>query len=143
MTRKDIGKVIGSKLLQVRQANKLTITQMAKALNCGRLSYIRNENGQNIPNYFTIYNLGSQLGISMNWFILDEGPLRIDEITAGEKIATVSPPLSPDFKELFEHMEKIPLLRFEILAQFHRFKEEHQALVEKAMRPKDRVMNDE
>jgi len=143
MTRKDIAKAIGSKLLQVRQTYELSLTRMAETLNCSRLSYTRNENGCAIPNFFTICNLGNQLGISLNWLILDEGPMLLKEITAEKKIETVSLPLSPDFKELFEHMEKIPLLRFEILAQLHRFKEEHQALVEKAMRPKDRMMNDE
>ncbi|MCX6579036.1 MAG: hypothetical protein NT166_02510 [Candidatus Aminicenantes bacterium] len=51
-----------------------------------------------------------------------------------KKIENVSPPLSPDFKELFEHMDRIPLLRHEILVQFRQFKEEHQALVKKAMK---------
>jgi hypothetical protein len=45
-----------------------------------------------------------------------------------------TPPLLPDIQELLDHMDKLPLLRHEILAQFYRFKEENQAIVEKAMK---------
>jgi transcriptional regulator with XRE-family HTH domain len=133
MTRKDIAKTIGAKLLKIRQDNNKSVARMARALNCDRVSYARNENGQTIPNFFTIYNLGSQFGISMNWLILDEGPILLKEIAVENKVAA-STPLLANFAELIEHMEKIPLLQHEILAQFHRFKEEHPAMVEKAMK---------
>ena len=138
MTRKDIAKAIGTKLLAVRQIYKLSMVRMAGILNCDRVSYVRNENGRAIPNFFTIYNLGSQFDISLNWFILDEGPMNLKEIMTVEKVEPVSPPLAEDLKELLDHMEKIPLLRHEILVQFYRFREDHPAMVEKAMRGKEK-----
>jgi hypothetical protein len=44
-------------------------------------------------------------------------------------------------KELLDHMEKIPLLRFEMMSHFYKFKEEHSELVEKTMKsiPEEKV----
>jgi hypothetical protein len=47
------------------------------------------------------------------------------EITSVKNVEPAPPPLPEDLKELVDHMEKMPLLRHEILAHFHRFKEEH------------------
>ncbi|MCU0289068.1 MAG: hypothetical protein MUF15_22070 [Acidobacteria bacterium] len=75
----------------------------------------------------------------MPWwlFIREKGARKenaLKEITAFKKMEPVSPPLAEDLKEFIDHMEKIPLLRYKMLEQFHQFKEEHPLMVEKAMK---------
>jgi hypothetical protein len=104
------------------------------------VTYVNNENGRTIPNFFTLYNMGYQFDVSLDWFVFNEEPVYRTEKTVEKKMQEVSPlsqlqALLPDIKELLDHMDKIPLLRYEILVQFFKFKEEHQAMVERAMKP--------
>jgi hypothetical protein len=39
-----------------------------------------------------------------------------------------------EIRELLDHMECIPLLRYELLAYFYKFKEEHKEMVVEAMK---------
>lgn len=134
MSRSDFAKETGAKLKKIRNENHLTMNDMAAKLNLNRGTYSRNENGLTIPSYFTLYRLGNDFEISLDWFVLDKAPMYFGE----EEEETMSPlplplPHAADINELLDHMEKIPLLRYEILAQFHRFKEEHPSLVQNSM----------
>jgi len=139
MSRKDFAKEMGLKFEKIRKSRHFSITNMARTLGVNRVTYVNNENGRTIPNFFTLYNLGYQFDVSMDWFIFDEGTVNRLEKTVEKKVEDAQPlsqlqPLLPDIKELLDHMDKIPLLRYEILVQFFKFKEEHQAVVEKAMK---------
>jgi hypothetical protein len=46
----------------------------------------------------------------------------------------ISEELRKDVTELLEHMDKIPLLRYEVLVLFHNFKEGYKDMVHSAMR---------
>ncbi|MCX6582483.1 MAG: helix-turn-helix domain-containing protein [Candidatus Aminicenantes bacterium] len=135
MNRKEFAKLMGGKLEKIRKARYISITNMAKILGVDRVTYVNNENGVSIPNFFTLYNLGNQFDVSLDWFILDEAPMLRTKKAAENVPPQPQPlPLPGEIKELLDHMDKIPLLRYEILAQLHRFKEDHQALVEKSMK---------
>lgn len=139
MSIDEFAKAIGDKMEKVRKNNNISVTNMAAALNINRITYVRNSIGRAIPNIYTLYNLGKRFGISLDWFLLDEEPMLRSEKIVEKEVEAVplqpqTPPLLPDIKELLDHMDKIPLLRHEILAQFYRFKEENQTLVEKAMK---------
>lgn len=139
MSINEFAKALGDKLEKVRKINRITVTNMAAALNINRITYVRNSIGRATPNIYTVYNLGKRFEISLDWFLLDEEPMLRSEKTAEKIVEAVppppqTPPLLPDIQELLDHMDKIPLLRHEILAQFYRFKENHQTMVEKAMK---------
>jgi hypothetical protein len=44
--------------------------------------------------------------------------------------------LPQDIKELVEHMQRIPMLKYETLLSFHQFKENHKDMVESALKEK-------
>ncbi|MDQ1354125.1 MAG: Helix-turn-helix protein [Acidobacteriota bacterium] len=135
MTIDEFAKTIGDKLEKVRKTNKITVTNMAAALNINRITYVRNSIGRATPNIYTVYNLGKRFGISLDWFLLDEEPMhRAEKKVEDVPLQPQTPPLLTDIQELLDHMDKIPLLRHEILAQFYRFKEDNQTMVEKAMK---------
>jgi transcriptional regulator with XRE-family HTH domain len=139
MSRSEFAKATGAKLEKIRKARNITITNMANALAIDRVTYVKNENGVTIPNFLTLYKLADDFDISLDWFVLDEEPMHRSEKITESKVENDAESLqslsyTSDIKELMDHMDKIPLLRYEILAQFHRFKEDHQALVEKSMK---------
>lgn len=138
MNNKDLAQNIAAKLKKIRQDKHLSISDMALKINVNRNSCARNENSRNIPNINTLLNLGHRLNISLDWLLLDKGSMYFTEKTeaiesindAGEPL---SPPLPDDINELLLYMEKIPLLRHEILAQFYRFKETNQDLMQRTI----------
>jgi hypothetical protein len=54
--------------------------------------------------------------------------------TKNETPANPLDSLHPDFKELIEHMERIPMLKHEILLSFCKFKEDRKDLVDTNMK---------
>jgi DNA-binding XRE family transcriptional regulator len=138
MSRKDFVKKIASKLEQIRKTYRLSVTGMATKLNIHVTSCARHENCRSLPGIFTLYKLGNALNISLNWLILDKGPMYIPEKTEEKKALNdilSNQPLTDDVKELLDCMGKVPLLRYEILSQFHRFKEEHREIMERGLQP--------
>jgi transcriptional regulator with XRE-family HTH domain len=137
MKDKEISTEIGARLKQIREANRLSIADMARQIGVYRESYARNERGATIPSVISLSNLGYLFDISLDWLIMDKGPMIFTEKTGGSKAVEQTagyPPLSDEIKELLDYMGKIPLLRHEILSHFYRFKEEHQGMMERAIK---------
>jgi len=157
MNRKDLLKDIGYKLRKVRNNLNHSRPQMAARIGVVNSSYVRNENGQTCPDIISLRTLGKALDISLDWFICDKGPMyykekeekpekkpkeKIGEIQ--EEMKEVRAPAAEkepgnetwpkEIRELLDHMERIPLLRYELLAYFYKFKEEHNKMVAEAMK---------
>jgi hypothetical protein len=109
-----------------------------------RSSYLRNENGKTCPGIITMQILGNRFNVSLDWLICEKGPMyyREKEQKQQELSKTVletnpAPEtldsLPGDIRELLDHMKRIPLLRYETLASFHKFKEEYKEMVSAAM----------
>ena len=131
----DLLKEMGHKLSQLRQNQKDTISQMADRLGVWRSTYVRNENGETPISYKTMISLVNRFGVSLDWMVLNKGPMYYKE----KEVKNEQPPnpldsLNPDFKELIEHMERIPMLKHEMLLSFCKFKEDRKDLVETAMK---------
>jgi len=120
-------------------------------LGIARSSYIRNENGKTCPALHSMRVLANSLDISLDWFICEKGPMLYREKEAGqaaaqpdkpevipaapEEVSEAKPireipePLPEEIRELVECMQRIPLLRYEMLAAFYLFKEQHKKLL--------------
>ncbi|MCX6582803.1 MAG: helix-turn-helix transcriptional regulator [Candidatus Aminicenantes bacterium] len=125
----DLLKEMGHKLSQLRQNQKDTISQMADRLGVWRNTYVRNENGETPLSYKAMIAMVDCYGVSLDWLVVNKGPMYYKE-----KVLKNEPPLNPDFKELIEHMERIPMLKHEMLLSFCKFKEDRKDLVEAAMK---------
>ncbi len=138
MIKNEYEKKIALKLKQIREVHHLSKAGMAAKLGIHLESYCRNENSIRTPHVSTLYNVGNDLNISLDWLVMDKGEMYYKEKVKERKTETdiaENRSLSTDMKELLGHMEKIPLLRFEMMSHFYKFKEEHSELVEKAMKP--------
>jgi transcriptional regulator with XRE-family HTH domain len=144
MYRKDILKDIGYRLKKVREALNNSGPQMASEFGVMRSSYLRNESGKTCPGIMSMRILGNRFNISLDWLICEKGPMyyREKEQKQQEPSKTVletkpAPEtldsLPGDIRELLDHMKRIPLLRYETLASFHKFKEEYKEMVSAAM----------
>jgi transcriptional regulator with XRE-family HTH domain len=131
MDRKTLLRNIGEKLRNIRDSLKLERFQMADRIGAYRTSYYRYEIGETSPQLTSLYRLGHTDHISMDWLILNRGPMHFKDIQAIPEPPKETAPaiaLERDVKELLEHMEKSPLLRHEILLMFYKFKEDHKII---------------
>jgi len=144
MDKKKLLKQIGQKLQEIRQPLNHSHSAMADSIGINRSSYFRYENGETTPQVTSLYKLGSKYGISLDWLIMDRGPMYCNGKESGrtkeviQKIPHI-PETSRQVSELLEHMERIPLLRYEILAHFYSFKEDRKEVVETAMKKKGKT----
>ena len=141
MTRKEILAKLADKLKKIRHAQKLDVNSMATKLRIDKSTYHRNERGLSLPEALTLYSLGENFNISLDWLIREKGPMyfteerpvKIVEKIIEKKEEEKEPPkphtlppilqdLEDDLKELFESMQKYPQIRYEILAHFLKLK---------------------
>lgn len=141
MNRKELIEEIAYRLMTIRKARQFTRAKMANAIGIGDSSYYKNENAKTAPDVGTFRKISENLDVSLDWLITGrgemdyKGPLPILEV---EQLSERETPmgeakLSSDVKELLEHMEQIPLLRFEVLTLFHKFKQDQKELVMESM----------
>jgi transcriptional regulator with XRE-family HTH domain len=138
MRQKELADAINTKLKQIQQALKYTNTIMAQKMSITPGNYRRNAKRKAMPQTYTLYNLAASLDISLDWLLLDKGDMFCKDTEADAEETPTPPaeqPLSSDLKELVDHMERIPLLRFEMLNHFHKFKEANRKIIEREMNP--------
>ncbi len=134
MNRKELVQEIAARLKKMRLYFGSSGPKIANRLRIGKTSYYRNELGHTSPDLWTYFLLGRELGVSLDWLILNQGEMLYKK-EAGTKESTPDRDnLEPDVIELLEHMRKIPLLHYDILTRFHQFKEEHGSIVEREMK---------
>ncbi|MCP5102101.1 MAG: helix-turn-helix transcriptional regulator, partial [bacterium] len=107
-----------------------------------RSSYSRYEKAETAPQITTLYKLGKNYNVSLDWLILNKGPMYYKEKEIEIEKKNQKPKPKPDaetlqtiteeYDELKTLMERIPLLRYEIMSLLYKFKEDRQELVEAA-----------
>ncbi len=137
MERNELVNEIADKLKKIRASLNYSRVRMARAIRAGQTTYNRNESGDTSPNLMNLYEIATTFGVSLDWLICNRGKMNYQEkekVQAEPGPGEVNEELREDIKEMLDHMEKIPLLRYKILEQFHTFKEERKTMVEEAMK---------
>ncbi len=134
MDKKTLLREIGYKLRKLRDPLRYKVGEMADSIGNERTSYNRYEQGKTPPKLMTLYRLAETYDISLDWLIRNKGPMycKEKETTKTEPHPTLDS-LSDDLKELLAHLQKIPLLRYEVLTMFYKFKEKNKEMVAAAM----------
>lgn len=150
MDKKTLMKDIGSKLRKIREPLGYNHREMGERIRAERSSYTRYENGQTFPQTITLYELGNKFDISLDWLILNKGPMyykekeAIKEVKEEKEEVPPAPPekvLPDDVKELLDLIEQVPVLRYKVLLHFHDLKEEHKEMIESAMKDQNKEDN--
>jgi transcriptional regulator with XRE-family HTH domain len=144
---------IASRLRTLRLQKKLPVKQMAAQLGISPNGYRKYERSIYLPPLHLQVILAEQFGISLDWLILNKGPMYIDEIETAVREnqqrkqhepqkpveiqeieestnrEPVVPPdamivTSPEIKELLRFMEDNPVFKFQLLSQFYRYKQD-------------------
>lgn len=141
---------VGQRMKQVRRSRNFSRRQMAAWLNLKESSYYKNENGENLPGWLTLSRLFNQMGISVDWLMLNHGTMLAkdkgvsvnqvekDKTQQQEKLNKAGNALQeaqaelegyrklksllPEMDELMETMVNDPELRYDVLLNFHRYK---------------------
>ena len=128
VNRKDLRKAVGIRLKKVRKSLSLTQEQIVSSFDTGRATFSRNEKGETFPNYIALYNLAMSYDVSLDWLICEKGPMFF------EKKVSLTARRDEEEQELLYCMDRIPLLRHEVMAFFLRFKMENDTLVESVLK---------
>ncbi|HLP59945.1 MAG TPA: helix-turn-helix domain-containing protein [Candidatus Deferrimicrobium sp.] len=131
MNRKDLLKEIGYKLKKLRGNLGFSGPYMASRLGIARSSFLRNENGHTCPDILTLSTLGNVLDVSLDWLVCDKGPMYYREKVnePGNNAKEILNSVPEDMRELIDYMQRIPLLRYKMLASFHEFKAQYKEMV--------------
>ena len=136
MDKKNLLKEISYKLRQVRLSLHLSPSEMADSLNIWRSTYHRNEAGETPIKVTTLHTLAEKREISLDWLVCGKGQMHYEHKEINEDV----PPkrtldsLPGDVRELVEHIEAVPMLRYEVLLFFHNLKQEKKDMIADAMR---------
>jgi transcriptional regulator with XRE-family HTH domain len=134
MDKNSLLRDIGRRLKSVRASLKYSRNEMGAQFGISMTGYTKNENGLTVPGIGALYKLGTRFNISLDWLICGKGTMiSKNQGTLAEKLGVNESLLLEDVKVLLQHMERIPRLRYEILGQFHKFKEENKELVASSM----------
>ncbi|NIM10991.1 MAG: helix-turn-helix domain-containing protein [Candidatus Aminicenantes bacterium] len=149
MNRAKIVNEIGLRLRKIRKSLNYTQEKMGSFLGVARPSYDRYERGEVFPGPIALTVLSNTFKVSLDWLIANKGSMIYSEKVEPEENVqqpeekaqpqekTAADVVTADVKELLAHMERIPLLRYEILTMFHKFKLKNKELVESAMKDTD------
>lgn len=149
MNRAQIVKETGLRLRKIRKSLNYTQEKMGSYLGVARPSYDKYERGEVFPGPKALTVLSNTFKVSLDWLIANKGTMHYSEKTQPEEnvqqpeeIAQPQEKTGPDVvtadvQELLAHMERIPLLRYEVLTMFHKFKLKNKTLVESSMKDTD------
>lgn len=151
MDRNSLLKDFSYKLRKYRESLRYSHRRMAELFGTVKANYTRYENGKIFPNFFGLYYFAFKTGISLDWLVCNKGPMfykekikekeEKKEVSEEKKVTTEKEKPQPEpagkipddeIKDLVDHMERIPLLRHEVLVTFYTFKEKHKEMVEAA-----------
>lgn len=150
MNRAQIVKETGLRLRKIRKSLTYTQEKMGSYLGVARPSYDKYERGEVFPGPRALTVLANTFKVSLDWLIANKGSMLYSEkkveptenMWQPEEKAQPQEKTGPDVvtadvKELLAHMERIPLLRYEVLTMFHKFKLKNKTLVESSMKDTD------
>ncbi|MCP4147006.1 MAG: helix-turn-helix domain-containing protein [bacterium] len=119
---------IGDRLRALRSRLGISQQSLGARLKLSRTGYGRYETGENSIGLPALAKLASDMDVSLDWLIAGKGPVFFKQKATVASESGMSGQLD-EVQDLLEHMEKIPVLRYEIFGAFHRFKLEHKDLV--------------
>jgi transcriptional regulator with XRE-family HTH domain len=144
MTRKELVKLISKRLIRIREYLKYSRAQMAGAMGSSESSYYKNEIAKTSPDIVNYYSIARTFNVSLDWLIVGRGDMFYQEPepmpnppiegSPREEPALMGEGLRQDVKELLDHMEHIPMLRYEVLSMFQHFKANNKELVAETMK---------
>ncbi|MDQ1355601.1 MAG: Helix-turn-helix protein [Acidobacteriota bacterium] len=126
LERRKSVRAISGKFKYVREMLRISPNSMAARMGVSRSSYDKYEYGGAFPSTLGLKVLANDFNISLDWLIAGKGPMIYKEKTG---LTADMADVNSDVKALLADMERIPLLRYEVLTHYHKFILEHKDLM--------------
>lgn len=118
---------IASRIAIIRKEKQLSNKEMAAQLGISTNDYRKYERAIYSPQIYILELLARRFGISLNWFILNKGPMYSNDVETALQKPNVPPDAmmvtSPEIKELIGFMEDNPVHKFQLLTYFYNYKQ--------------------
>ena len=140
MDKKSLTKEFSARLTGLREELHHSRVKMAEFFKTAQDSYRRYELGEMLPGFQSLYAAAMELGLSLDWLVCGRGPVYYqekEEKTENETPSGLSRESGDEIAALLDHIDRIPLLRHEIMVYFYKFKVEHEDLIARSMGEKD------
>lgn len=121
------------RLTELRKSLHYSRSKMATLFRVALVTYRRYEQGLMLPSFFSLYDVAVKLGVSLDWLVCGRGPVYFKEIKEKLEKQAVHEAYPPEITNLLDHMNRIPLLRNEILSYFYKLKAEHEGIIARGM----------
>ncbi len=140
ITINQLRNAVAERLVQLRETLGFGRNRMASELGIQRASYVKKERGGLLPTPEQMHYLATRHKVNLDWLLVGRGsklytePAELKESPVQQEEPGHSAHLlegtimSDEYRHLLEEMERLPLLRYELLAYFHRFKKENTEL---------------
>jgi transcriptional regulator with XRE-family HTH domain len=144
MKQNSLLKDFSYRLRKYRESSGYSQKKMAACFGATQANYSRYEKAIIFPNFSRLHHFAITTGISPDWLVCSKGAMyhkdkpeekeekEVKKVFAekekdrAEPVGEIS---DTEIKDLLHHMERIPLLRHQILASFYTFKEERKEMV--------------
>jgi transcriptional regulator with XRE-family HTH domain len=141
MDIKSLKSAVSTRLIELRQSLHYSTRKMGEYFNVSETTYHRYEQGKMLPGFPGLYSAAEKLGISLDWLVCSKGSVYYKDIEKKDQVEVKKETLQDflpgasqeEIKDLLEHMNRIPLLRHEVLVYFYKFKAEHKDIVNEGM----------
>jgi transcriptional regulator with XRE-family HTH domain len=126
-------KEIGERLRKLRKHLKFNQGDMAAYLDIGRADLSSTERGRIYPTVYVLYLLKKEFNVSLYWLLFNEGEMFYTEPVKFRENSGLNP-LNEELKDLFFHIENIPMVRHAVLSFFFEFKVKNQDLIDDSLK---------
>jgi transcriptional regulator with XRE-family HTH domain len=142
--KKELRAAFSRRLEKVREALGMTHEDIARHFGVDRTTYTKSENGVSFPSITSLYTLCHRFDVSMDWLLAGKGimfykdkvkpPLQAasEEAAAVGKVVAV---VEKQVADMLEHMEKVPLLKHDLMSFFYHYLEDNSGMVARHMNP--------
>ena len=115
---------LGSRLHKLRLHLQCSRTKMADKLGLHPNTINRYERDDCIPGAAPLSLLQKEFDVSMDWLLFAKGSMFLREKEQAVKAGTASAAeqLRPEIKEMADYMEQDPVLLYEMMLFFHKYK---------------------
>jgi len=128
----ELKKEIGERMRKIRKALGFTQEKMVEFFDIGRANYSRIENGEVWPGVSILYELRTKFNVSLDWLITNTGKMFTSEHEKNAYSDRVDfGEYAEEVKELFRHIEKIPMVKHAILSYFLEYKVKNQDIIQR------------
>ncbi|HLP45379.1 MAG TPA: helix-turn-helix transcriptional regulator [Candidatus Deferrimicrobium sp.] len=125
---------IGKRLRKVRESFNFTQPRMAEIIRVQDGTYKKNERGIHLVNVYSLDQLHTELGVSAEWLLFENGPVFWKDIQAkkDEKNLQKQDLFMEELEEMITIMKRIPMIRHSVMLHYQDCKVKHKDLIAEA-----------